>query len=137
MGEKAEIGAFTYQAIETRWPMTLEGRSAKDRFFLVRISVINTGANQETIPGLEVVDDAGNAFPEVADGGGVPDWLGVSRRLASANTQQGVVVFDVPPKHYRLRVSDDADNSMFIDIPLNLNSEEPESKKIEGLVPLK
>jgi hypothetical protein len=52
-----------------------------------------------------------------------------------ANTDQGNIVFDVPPKHYRLRVADENDNYMYIDIPLNLNSEEPDSKKIQGAVP--
>jgi hypothetical protein len=42
MGERAEIGPFIYQAIETRWPMTLEGRTAKDRFFLIRVSITNS-----------------------------------------------------------------------------------------------
>ena len=59
MGEKAEIGPFIYQAIETRWPMTLQGRTAKERFFVVRVSATNSGSNEITIPGFEVVDDAG------------------------------------------------------------------------------
>lgn len=137
MGEKAEIGPFLYQAIETRWPMSLEGRTAKDRFFIIHVSVLNSGATDQNIPGFEVVDDSGNSYPEVVDGTGVENWLGLSRKLPVAQTDQGNIVFDVPPKHYSLRVADDSDNFMYIDIPLNLSSEEPESKKIDGVVPLK
>jgi hypothetical protein len=137
MGEKAEIGPFIYQAIETRWPMTLQGRTAKERFFVVRVSATNSGSNEITIPGFEVVDDAGNSSPEVVDGTGVDNWIGVSRRLPAAQTDQGNIVFDVAPKHYRLRIADENDNFMYIDIPLNLTTEEPESKKIEGITPVK
>lgn len=135
MGEKAEIGTFIYRAIETRWPMTLEGRVAKDRFFIVHVTIVNSGSNQASIPGFEVVDDTGNSFPETLDGSGVESWLGVSRKLQPAETDQGNIVFDVPPKHYRLRVADETDEFMYIDIPLNLDSEQPQSKSVD--VPIK
>lgn len=137
LGEKAEIGPFIYQAFETRWPMTLGGRSPKERFFVIRVSVFNSASNDISIPGFEVVDDAGNSYPEVVDGTGLENWLGVTRKLPPTNTETGNIVFDVPAKHYRLRVADENDNFMYVDIPLNLNSEEPESKKIEGITPLK
>lgn len=137
MGEKAEIGTFIYRAIETRWPMTLEGRVAKDRFFIVHVTVVNSGSNPASIPGFEVVNDQGNSFPETVDGSGVENWLGVSRKLPPAETEQGNIVFDVPPKHYRLRVADETDEFMYIDIPLNLDSEQPESKGIDIVVPVK
>ena len=53
-----------------------------------------------------------------------------------AQTDQGNIIFDVAPKHYSLRVADENDNFMYIDIPLNLTTEMPESKKIEGVVPV-
>jgi len=137
LGEKAAIGTFVYQAIETRWPMSLGGRSPKDRFFVLRVSIFNSGSADATIPGFEVVDDTGNSYPESVDGTGVENWLGVTRKLPQANTETGNIVFDVPPKHYRLRIADENDNFMYVDIPLNLNSEEPDSKKIEGINPLK
>ena len=137
MGEKAEIGPFIYEAIETRWPMTLEGRSPKERFLIIRVSVLNSGGSEATIPEFDVVDDAGNQYPEIVDGTGVHDWLGVARKLAAANTEQGNIVFDVPPKHYRLRVADENDEFMYIDIPLNLNSEEPDRNKMDRVNPVK
>ena len=135
MGEKAEIGPFVYQAIETHWPMSLEGRNAKERFLIIRVTVLNSGAGDANIPGFEVVDDAGDSYPELVDGAAVDSWLGMSRKLRVANTDQGNIVFDVVPKHYRLKVSDENDNFMYIDIPLNLNSEEPDSKKFGGIAP--
>jgi hypothetical protein len=137
LGEKAEIGPFNYQAFDTHWPMTLQGRTAKDRFFIVHVSVLNSGASDATIPGFEIVDDDGNSYPENVDGTGVDQWLGVSRKLKPANTDQGNIIFDAPPKHYRLRVADENDNFMYIDIPLNLTSEEPDRKTIEGITPIK
>jgi hypothetical protein len=137
MGEKAEIGSFSYQAMETRWPMSLAGRPAKDRFLIVRVNIANTAQSEMTVPGFDVVDDSGNSVPELLDGNGVDDWLGVSRTLAVGGAQHGSIVFDVPPRHYRLRVADENDNFMYIDIPFNLSTEEPESKKVEGVAPLK
>jgi hypothetical protein len=133
MGEKAEIGPLSYHAMETRWPMTLEGRTPKERFFIVNISVLNSGGTEVNIPAFEIVDDDGNSYPELADGTGVEQWLGITRRLSVANTDHGNIVFDAPPKHYRLRVADENDNFMYIDIPLNLSTEDPTTKKIDGI----
>jgi hypothetical protein len=97
MGEKAEIGPFIYQTIETRWPMSLAGRSAKDRFFIIRLTAVNSSSNDVNIPGFEVVDDAGNSYPEVVDGSGVDNWMGVSRKLAPAQTEAGNIVLMCRP----------------------------------------
>jgi hypothetical protein len=130
MGEKAVIGPFIYQAFETSWPISLNDRNPKERFFIIRLSILNAGSTETTIPSLEVVDDQGNSYPEVADGAGVDAWLGLSRKVGVAQTEQGNIVFDVAPRHYRLRVADENDDFMYIDIPLNLNSEEPAQKKL-------
>ena len=130
LGEKAEIGGFVYQAIDTRWPMTLGDRTPKERFFVIRISIRNSGGADATIPAFEVVDDADNSFPESPDGSGVEKWLGMSRKLANGASEQGDILFDVPPKHYRLRVADENDtNFMYVDIPLNLTTEDPSRTK--------
>ena len=131
IGEKAEVGSFVYQAIDTGWPMTLADRSPKERFFVIRVAITNTGDVDTTIPGFEVIDDAGNSYPESADGAGVEKWLGMSRKIRVAGTEQANILFDVPPKHYRLRVADENDNFMYIDIPLNLSSETPARSKLQ------
>lgn len=135
LGEKAEIGPFVYRAYETQWPISLGDRTASNRFFTIKVTVLNAGSADATIPSFEVVDDQGNSYPELSDGTGVEGWLGLTRKVGVAQTEQGAVVFDVAPKHYRLRIADENDNFMYIDIPLNLSSEEPVQKKLEEAVP--
>jgi hypothetical protein len=135
LGAKAEIGPFIYQAFETRWPESLGDRIAKDRFFTVRVSALNSGSADTTVPSFELLDDQGNAYPELADGTGVSNWIGVSRKVEPGHSEQGTVAFDVPPKHFRLRVADENDNFMYIDIPLNLTSEEPVDRKLMEAIP--
>jgi hypothetical protein len=132
MGEKAEIGPFIYQAYDTAWPLQLGERTPKDRFFIVHVTVTNSGGGNVNIPTLEVIDDQNRSYPELGDGTGVEKWLGLSRSIQPAEMAQGSVVFDVPPKHYRLRVADESDNFMYIDIPLNLNSEAPDRAPLEA-----
>jgi hypothetical protein len=129
LGAKAEIGPFIYQAFDTHWPFTLGDRVAKDHFFTLRLSVLNSGSVDADIPSLTLIDDDGNTYPESSDGTGVANWIGISRKVRPAQSEQGTVLFDVPPKHYRLRVADENDNFMFIDIPFNLSTEEPIEKK--------
>lgn len=144
-GEKAEVGPFVYQGFETKWPMNLkdpggkdaEGkpketeRTAKDRFLIISLSVLNSGTVDSTIPSFELVDDQDNSYPEQMDGTGVEKWLGLSRKLRSAESDQGAIVFDVPPKHYRLRVADEADNFIYVDVPFNLMTENPASQNLQ------
>jgi hypothetical protein len=131
LGEKAEIGSFIYQAIDTSWPMTLADRTPKERFFVIRLTIMNSGSADTTIPGFEIVDDTGNSVPESSDGAGVDKWLGMSRKIRPATTEQADILFDAVPKHYRLRVADENDNFMYIDIPLNLSSETPVRTRLQ------
>ena len=135
LGEKAVIGPFIYVASETQWPLSLGSRTPKDRFFLIKLSISNAGSPPATIPSFEIVDDQGNSFPEETSGEGVDQWLGLTRKIQEAQTERGTIIFDVMPKHYRLRVADENDNFMYIDIPLNLNSEEPVEKKLMESAP--
>ena len=135
MGEIAQIGPFVYQAFETHWLISLGDRTPKDRFFTIRLSIKNVGDVDTTIPSFEIVDDRGNSYPELNDGTGVDNWLGLSRKAAHELTEQGNIIFDVAPGHYRLRVADENDNFMYIDIPLNLNSEEPANQKLLDTAP--
>jgi hypothetical protein len=133
LGAKAEIGPFIYQAFDTHWPFTLGDREPKDRFFTLRLSALNAGSADAAIPSVTLVDDDGNSYPESADGTNVANWIGLSRKVPPGQSEQGTVLFDVPPKHYRLRVADENDNFMYIDIPFNLSTEEPvEKKALEG-----
>jgi hypothetical protein len=131
MGERVTAGSLVYTAFEDQWKAKLgEGsdpRVPKDRFFLLRLSVVNAGSSDLMVPPLTLVDDAGQTYQELPNGDQVPQWAGYLRRVKPAETLQGNVVFDVPPKHYRLRVTDEnSENSRDIDIPLNFASETPD-----------
>jgi hypothetical protein len=136
LGAKAEIGPFIYQAFDTHWPMEIGDRLPRDRFFTVRVSALNSGGADAVVPSLELVDDDGNSYPESPDGTGVDGWIGLSRKVSPGQSEQGTIIFDVPPKHYRLRVADENDNFMYIDIPFNLTTEEPVGKKALDSVPI-
>ncbi|HUE02456.1 MAG TPA: DUF4352 domain-containing protein, partial [Bryobacteraceae bacterium] len=131
MGERVTLGSLVYNVFEDQWKVQLgqtsEPRVPKDRFFLIHLSVVNGGSADLMIPALSLVDDSGQTYAELSNGEGVPDWTGYLRRVRPAETLQGNVVFDVPPKHYRLRVSDEtAQTTRDIDIPLSFSSETPE-----------
>lgn len=102
-------------------------RVPKDRFFLVRLSVVNGGSTELPVPTLTLVNDSGQTFTELPDGEGVPSWAGYLRQVKPAETLQGNVVFDVPPSHYRLRVTDENGlKTRDIDLPLAFASEAPD-----------
>jgi hypothetical protein len=131
MGERVTVGSLVYNVFEDQWKAQLghdtDTRVPKDRFFLVRLSVVNGGSADLMVPSLTLVDDAGQTYPELSNGDQVPEWTGYLRRVKPAETLQGNVVFDVAPKHYRLRVTDE--NSQVtrdIDIPLNFASDTPD-----------
>ncbi len=131
MGERVPAGSLTYNVFEDQWKTQLgEGQQAripKDRFFLVRLSVVNGGSTEAMVPLVSLVDDAGQTYPELSNGDAVPSWTGYLRRIRPAETLEGNIVFDVPPKHYRPRVSDEnSQKSRDIDIPLAFTSETPD-----------
>jgi hypothetical protein len=72
------------------------------------------------------VDDNGQTYPELTDAHDVPQWIGALRTVKPAEAAQGNLVFDVPPRHYRLQVPDeDNQAAALIDIPLSFGSELP------------
>ena len=67
------------------------------------------------------------ARQSLSNGDQVPGWVGFLRRPKATETLQGNIVFDVPPKHYRVHLSDENDQRHeLVDIPLNFESESPE-----------
>jgi hypothetical protein len=75
------------------------------RFLMVRLSVTNSGGVETIIPAMSLLDANGNVHSELADGRGVPNWLGMIRRIKPAQTEHGSVLFDVPFNEYTLQVS--------------------------------
>jgi hypothetical protein len=123
MGERVQLGHIIYTVFETQW-MTqigsdLDAKVPQNRFLVVRLSASNSGAADVLAPGMTVVDDDGKAYPESPNGGGVPHWLGSLREVKPAEAAQGNVVFDVPPRHYKLFLTDENEQkTAYVDLPL-------------------
>jgi hypothetical protein len=87
---------------------------------------VNGGSADARIPDFTIEDDSGHTYNELTIGEGVPQWIGYLRSAKPADFVQGNVVFDAPPGHYKLRVSDDQKNEALVDIPLTFGAETPE-----------
>jgi hypothetical protein len=124
-GDKATVGPLIYNVNDTEVTEKLgddpnNERLPQDRFYLVKVSVSNSGPDDQPIPAMTLVDDAGHSYTELGDGAGVANWLGVVRKVGPTQTEQGVVLFDAPTRHYRLRLNDPLDEKeIAIDVPLN------------------
>jgi hypothetical protein len=132
MGRRVNTGHLIYTVFETQWLTQLGSgptlRMPEHRFFLVRLSAVNGGAEQLPIPNMTIEDDQGNTIDELTDGSGVSQWIGYVRQVRPAESMDGNVVFDADPRHYKLRVFDEnAEHPQLIDIPLNFNAESPEA----------
>jgi len=129
-GDKATVGPLIYNVTDTEVTQQLgddpsNERTPQDRFFLVKVSISNSGPDDQTIPAMTLVDDEGHNYTELSDGTGVQHWLGVVRKVRPTQTEQGVVLFDAPTKHYRLRLNDPLDEKeIAIDVPLNFVHEQ-------------
>ena len=130
MGDRVPVGRVIYTVFDTRWMPQLDTgvlpRIPKNRFFLVRISVLNGGNREVAVPTLTVTDDKGQKYQELTDGEGVPEWLGAIRRVRPADTLSGNVVFDVTPQNYQLEATDEEqEKKAIIKIPLSFAGEAP------------
>ncbi len=130
LGQKVEVGHTIYTVFETKWENHLgEGSAARlpqNRYFLVRLAVVNSGGAEQTMPNLTIEDDNGKSFSEESNGEGVPQWIGFLRQVKPAESAQGNVLFDAPPKHYKLRVTDESgERAALIDLPLKFDSDAP------------
>lgn len=131
LGAHAETGHLIYTVFETQWlPQIGTGETAripKKRFFLVRLTVVNSGSEEVSVPNITLQDDQGNVVQELAEGDGVPQWLGYIRNVKPADSIAGNVVFDAEPKHYRIRLGDEnGEKPAQVDLPLNFSSETPQ-----------
>jgi hypothetical protein len=124
-GDKATVGSLVYNMTDAERSQQLgddpdSARTANQRFYLIKVSVSNSSADETPIPAMTLVDDSGQTYPELSDGTGVQNWLGVVRKVAPAQTESGYVAFDAPARHYRLRLNDPFDEKeISIDVPLS------------------
>ena len=129
MGERVEIGPFTYTVVENTWRSDLgEGfqtRSPKNRFLVFSLSVTNGGGSEASVPMLALEASNGQLYQELSDGSGVSNWLGILRTVKPAETLQGRIVFDVPLGAYRLRLPDGGESGYekysWVKVPLNMD----------------
>ena len=124
MGDKVELGHLDYTVTDARWLTQLPGspgpRVPRERFLLVRVGVMNAGGDDTMLPNLTLEDETGQSYQELSDGTGVPDWAGYLRKVVPAELLQGNIVFDAPPKSYKLRITDESgENAALIEIPLS------------------
>ncbi len=132
MGDTVQLGKLVYNVYDNRWLTHMgEGTGARiprDRFFMVRVSVSNTGTEEILVPIMTITDDSGNAFEELDNGEHVPQWLGLLRPVRPGQSLQGNVVFDCSPRNYKLRLADDSEErTALVEIPLTFGAETPES----------
>jgi hypothetical protein len=79
------------------------------------------------VPAFTLVDQDGSTYSELNNGEKIPMWTGLLRSVRQGETLQGNVAFDVPPRHYKLRVSDETEQKgAWIEIPLTFAPETPE-----------
>jgi hypothetical protein len=131
LGERVDLGNIVYTVFETQWLTHLgEGadqRIPQNRFFLVRMTATNGLGADIIVPNISVLDDNEQSYPELSDGEGVPQWIGFLRSAHPAESVQGNLVFDAPPRHYKLKLSDETgDRIAYIDIPLSFGAETPD-----------
>jgi hypothetical protein len=129
MGERAEIDRFVYSVLEARWVQQLDSaaspRLPRASFLLLRVSVTNGDVRNFTIPQLVLVASTREEYPELSDGEGVADWIGLLRGVEPMETKTRWALFDVPRGDYRLRVADDAFDpaeakTAMIEVPIRL-----------------
>jgi len=131
MGERVQLGHIVYVVFETQWLTHIgEGTDARipqNRYFLVRMSAVNSGGGDIYVPAFSVEDDNGHSYPELSDGSGVPQYIGYLRQVKPAESAQGNALFDAPPRRYKLKITDeDGERTAYIDIPLSFGAETPD-----------
>jgi Domain of unknown function (DUF4352) len=125
MGERAQVGPLIYTVVDSQWAISLgEGATPRipaNRYLMINLTVVNSGKDAVSVPAFTLVDDSGTVYTELDNGEGVPNWMGVLRKVAPAESSQGIVLFDVPQKQFRMRLADDTDTKYaMITIPLTL-----------------
>lgn len=138
IGDKASVERLTYSVVDnqvfTRLGEEQNVRLPQTRFYVVQLSVFNSGSSDAAIPAMTLVDDSGKTYEELTDGAGVPRWLGVVRHVAANQTETGSVVFDAPASHYKLRLTDDTDAAdVYVDLPLSFVNEQMKKQLTEGV----
>ena len=74
---------------------------------MVRFSATNSGSDDATIQNFTATNDKGVVYEELPNRAKVAQWAGYLRVAKSGDTVQGIVLFDAPAGHYKLKIADD------------------------------
>lgn len=137
LGERITLGHIVYVVFETQWLTHIgEGTDARipqHRFFLVRLSALNSLSTEIVVPNFSIEDDSGNTYPELSGGEGVPQYIGYLRSVKGVDSAQGNALFDAPPRHYKMKLTDETgEKTAYVDIPLSFVSESPDVPPVPG-----
>ena len=137
MGEKITLGHIVYVVFENQWLTHIgqgaDARIPQHRFLLVRLSASNSLSTDIIVPNFSIEDDSGNTYPELSSGEDVPHYIGYLRSVKGTDTADGNAIFDAPPRHYKMKITDETgERAAFIDIPLNFVAETPDVPQMSG-----
>ncbi len=133
MGERAVVGALTYNVLEATYFTQLgeAGRSRlpEKRFLVIRMSITNGSGKEAELPLFRVVDDQGTEIGEVQEANFLSGWFGLIRKVGPTQTEEGRILFAVSPKSYKLEVTDGAEPGKeqlaLVEIPIDFDTAEP------------
>jgi hypothetical protein len=128
MGERVQAGPLIYTVLESEWKSQLDGngRTPKNRFLFIRVSITNSSGANVSAPAFTLRGPGDTTYEEVTEGlDGVRNWLNILRTIAPAQTETGYVIFDAPVAAYKLVMSDagEVGNEKYaqVDIPVELD----------------
>ena len=92
MGEKVQVGPLIYQVLQSDWRSELGsgGRTPRNRYMFVKLSITNTSGGTVSIPTL-TIEGGGQSYGEVTeDMDKVDNWFGLLRNIGGSQTEQGL-----------------------------------------------
>jgi hypothetical protein len=141
MGAQVQVGPLIYTVIHAEWLNSLDAsqgmRSPKNSFLAVQLSITNSGAADAGVPLLTLEDPSGKTYLEEDKGDGLEGWMGLLRLIKPAQTEQGRILFDVPPGVYRLRVTTGGDPEAEVYAHVKLTLRADEQKDDTAVIPAK
>jgi len=140
MGERVIATHMIYNVVQTVWRTQLGDlfkiRIPDHRFLLITLSSTNSGGRTVAVPFFTLEDVNRREYKELQTGEGVPNWFGLLREIAPAETKQGDIMFDVPLASYRLRLTDGgepgSEKFVWVEIPLRMDTDTGISTPLPG-----
>ena len=132
IGERVQSGPLVYNVFEAQWKSQIgSGSSARipaRRFLAIHFNVTNSAPEPVAIPPLTLSDDSGRLFGEYLDGADIPNLLGLIRNVKPVETVDAVVLFDVEPRSYKLKLDDGSASGRIamVEMPLQFEMGRPD-----------